>query len=157
MRELRVPKRRVEVELTFTGGERRTVAVFLSEQAPEHAGPERVSDVLTRREPFFPAIDPTTGETNLVARAAVALARLARADEPGDADELTIPTEHEVEIHLRDGQQVGGTLAYVLPPERSRLVDFLNVAPPFFRLLVGGDLLLLVSRDQVARVTALSR
>lgn len=156
MREHQVPKRRVEVELTFTGGERRKVAVFLSEQAPEHAGPERVSDVLSRRDAFFPAIDPASGEANLVARAAVTIARLPRGAEPGDADEVTIPTEHEVKIHLRDGQRVSGMVSYVLPPERSRLVDFLNTAPPFFRLLAGDDLLL-VNREQVVRVTAASR
>lgn len=153
MRELHVPKRRVEVELTFVNRERRRLALFLSSERPGRAGPERVSDLLARAEPFFPAVDPATGDVSLVARDAVALARLGPADEPDDGDALTLPTEHPVEIHLRDGGRVEGTLSYVLPPERSRPIDFLNAAPRFFRLLAGRDLLL-VNRDAVVSVAA---
>jgi hypothetical protein len=150
--DLSVPKRRVEVELALAGGERRRVVLFVAESTHEHAGPERVSDLLSRGEAFFPAADAATREMSFLSRDAVALARVPRAAEPGDADELTIPTEHEVVVELRDGTRERGIVSYVLPPERSRLVDFLNDPAPFFRLLTSPDELLLVSRRHVARV-----
>jgi hypothetical protein len=152
VRELQVPKRRVEVELTFTGGEHGRFGVFVAEHCVERSGPERVSDVLSRRDPFFPAVDPGTGEATVVARAAVAVVQVPRADEPGDGDEVGPATEHAVELHLHDGQRVRGTVSYVLPPERSRLLDFLNAAPPFLRLVAESGDVLLVNRDHVVRV-----
>jgi hypothetical protein len=154
VRELQVPKRRVEVELTFTDGECGRFAVFVAESCSERAGPERVSDVLARGGRFFPAVDPATGEGTLVASAAVAVARVPRAAEPGDAaEELAGATEHAIEVHLHDGRLVRGVASYALPPERSRLLDFLNVAPPFLRLRSADGDVLLVNRDQVVRVT----
>ncbi len=149
MTDLSVPKHRVRVELLLAGGERREAIVFLAAQAEEHSGPERVSDLLAREEAFFPAEDAATGETWFVARGAVAAARVARALEPGDGDEHTLPTEHEVEVALRDRQRLRGTLSSVLPPDHSRGIDFLNEAPRFFRLLASADDLLLVHREHV--------
>jgi hypothetical protein len=152
MKELNVPKRGFEAEVQFVGGERLSLLLFVAESAQDHAGPERVSDLLCQGPAFLPARDPITGKTCFIARAAISVVRLARGAEPGDADELTIPTEHEVEIVLRDGTTVQGTLSYVLPAERSRLNDFLNEAPPFFRLFTSTAEVLLVNRGHVARV-----
>jgi hypothetical protein len=154
--ELTVPKRRVEVEIAFCGGERRRLLLYLAESASDHSGPERVSDVLGRDDRFFPAHDPASDQVVFVARDAVAYASVPRSAEPGDANELTIPTEHVLEITLCDGQRVRGVVGYVLPAERSRLVDFLNHAPSFLRLLASPEELLLVNGRHVARV-ALAR
>jgi hypothetical protein len=155
--DLSVPKRRVEAEIALAGGERRPLVLFVAESAHDHDGPERVSDLLCRGGAFFPAADPATGDMSFLSRDAVALVRLPRDAEPGDADELTIPTEHEVVVELRDGARARGIVSYVLPPEHSRLVDFLNDPAPFFRLFTSPDEVLLVSRQHVARVVLPSR
>ena len=157
MSDLHVPKRRVPIDLFAPGGEHRSVTVFLSEFAPGHLGAERFSDVLAREEAFFPALDHTTDRMTFVNRAGVALARVPRALEEGGADDVTIPTEHEVEVTLLDGEAVRGVVSYVLPPEQSRAVDFLNGPALFFRLLVSGDEVVLVNKQHVARVALVSR
>ena len=49
-----------------------------------------------------------------------------------------------------------GLVSYLRPPDRSRLVEFLNEPEPFFRLLEGASLVL-VNKRHVVRVTLLSR
>jgi len=154
MEDLRVPKRRVPVEVVQPGGTVRRVAVFLSEAAPSHGGPERLSDVLNGAEEFVPAFDEEAGVMTFLHRGAVALARVAHEVEGEDDGDLTIPTEHEVEITLADGTRVQGLVSYVRPGN-ARLVDYLNERAPFFRLL-ERERTTLVSRRHVARVAFLS-
>jgi hypothetical protein len=89
-------------------------------------------------------------------RSAISALRLDPAlDEDVDED-VTIPTEHEVEVLLREGTALKGLVSYLRPSERSRLVDFLNEGPPFFRLLDGASLVL-VNKRHVVRVTLVNR
>jgi len=153
--ELRVPKRRVPVEVVLPGGTARRVFVFLSEAAPTHEGPERLSDLLNGSDAFIPAVEASGGVTFLH-RTSIAVARVSPDVEPDGGGGFTIPTEHEVEITLADGTQLAGLVSYVLPPESARLGDFLNRCEPFFRLL-ERDGVALVGRAHVARVALVSR
>ncbi|BDG10576.1 hypothetical protein [Anaeromyxobacter paludicola] len=152
--ELRVPKRKVPVEVGLSGGGTRRVAVFLAEYASHHTGAERLGDLLNGEGEFIPALDEEAKAMTFVNRAGVAFARVSRAVEAGGDGELTIPTEHTVEVALVDGRTLRGLVSYVLPPERSRLVDYLNDGPPFFPLL-EADAVVLVNRRLVSRVVAL--
>ena len=154
MEELRVPKRRVSVEVGLAGGGTRRVAVFLAEFASNHSGAERLSDLLNGGGDFIPAFDEEAGVMSFVNRAGVAFARASRAVEAEATDDITIPTEQPVEITLADGRTLRGLVSYVLPPERSRLVDFLNEGPPFFALL-EEDAVVLVNRRLASRVAVL--
>ncbi len=151
MDELRVPKRKVMVEVGLSGGGARRVSVFLAEFAPNHVGGERLSDLLNGEGDFIPAFDEESKAMSFLNRAGAAYARVSRVEEADGADDLTIPTEHAVEIALSDGRILRGLLSYVLPPERSRLVDFLNDSSPFFPLL-EPDAVVLVNRRLVSRV-----
>ncbi len=155
MEDLRVPKRAIPVEVTLPGGEARQVAIYLSEGAATHPGPERLSDLLNGSVPFIPARESGPGAMTFLHRASIAVARVAAEEEPAD-DSFTIPTEHEVEITLADGTRLTGLVAYVAPPSRERLIDFLNRPEPFLRLLEGGRVAL-VGRSHVARVAILQR
>lgn len=154
--ELRVPKRRVPVEVVLPGGAARRVALFLAEAAPGHDGPERPSDLLNGAGTFVPALDEDGGEMTFLHRGSIALARVPPDAEPEPGGGFTIPTEHEVEVRLLDGTRLGGLVTYVLPPERSRLGDFLCQPEPFFRLLERGGVTL-VGRAHVASVSIVSR
>lgn len=156
MEDLRVPKHRAAVEVLLPGGACRPVALFLAEAAPGHAGPERPSDLLNGAGEFMPAFDEERGVMSFLQRGAIALLRVPRALEEDEADALTLPTEHEVEVHLGDGTVLSGLVSFVRPPERSRLVDFLNEAPPFFKLLEPGSVAL-VNKRHVSRVVLLAR
>jgi hypothetical protein len=73
-----------------------------------------------------------------------------------DADQFTIPTEHEVEVRLVDGQCLTGLISYVLPEGRSRLTDYLNDSPAFFRL-IEAERVALINKRYVAYVESLRR
>jgi hypothetical protein len=158
MDELRVPKRRTPVEVILPGGAVRQVVVFLSEFASHHAGAERLSDLLNGTDDFVPALELEGDRLTFLNRAGIAAARVAPEveEDANAADGATIPTEHEVEITLVDGTVLKGLVTYVLPPDRSRLNDYLNESPPFFKLLEGKHLSL-VNKRHVSRVVALKR
>jgi hypothetical protein len=152
--ELRIPKRKTTVEFSLEGGTRRHVIVFLSEFASTHAGPERISDLLNGEAEFFPALDPSRDAMCFFHREAITSARVEASLEPADDTAHTIPLEHEVEIRLADGALVRGLVTYVLPPDRARVIDFLNEAPRFFRVL-EKDVVVLVNKRHVCEVAAI--
>ncbi|WP_375773590.1 hypothetical protein NR798_22890 [Archangium gephyra] len=158
LESLSVPKRRVAAQFVLPGGASRNVAVFLAEAAPGHTGGERLSDLLNNSGSLFiPAVDADTEAMTFVHCENLALARVAAELEPNVVDQFTIPTEHEVEVTMMDGQKLRGLITYVLPEAHSRLTDYLNnSAPPFFPVL-EGEQVALVNKRHVAYVETLRR
>jgi hypothetical protein len=156
MEDLRVPKRRIPVQVLLPGGKATSMVMFLSEVAADHTGPERPSDLLNGGDDFVPAFDEAGKVMTFLNRSAIAAIRLDPALDADVDEDVSIPTEHEVDLLLQDGATLRGLVSFLRPSERSRLIDFLNEAPPFFRLLDAG-VLVLVNKRHVARVTLLSR
>ncbi|HLL48821.1 MAG TPA: hypothetical protein VK399_19125 [Longimicrobiaceae bacterium] len=157
LESLSIPKRRVAAQFVLPGGASRAVAVFLAEAAPGHSGGERLSDLLNNSgSQFIPAIDAETEAMTFVQCENLSLARVDAALEPNVVDQFTIPTEHEVEVRLMDGQKLRGLITYVLPEAHSRLTDYLNNAPPFIPLL-EGEKVALINKRHVAYVETLRR
>lgn len=130
-----MPKRRTPVEIQLRHGVIHRYAVFLGDFAHDHSGPERLSDLLNGSGDFVPAYDLESDAMTFLNREGVLLARLPGHVELEDGEQQTLPTEHDVEIVLDDGEKLRGLVSYVLPADHSRLIDFLNDAPLFFRLL----------------------
>jgi hypothetical protein len=145
----------VLAQIVLPGGEARDVAVFLSESSPGGEG-ERLSDLLNSEAKFLPAQDVATEAMTFVHSVTLAVARVDAQHELREVDQLTLRTEHAVELRLVDGQCLKGLFAYVQPEERSRLTDYLNDAPPFLRLL-QGDKVALINKRHVAYVELLPR
>lgn len=154
MQELRVPKHRIPVELTLVGGTTRNVLVFLAEFAARHSGPERLSDLLDGESEFIPSVEASTDAVFFLNRASVAVARMASSVEADDEGQHTIRTEHDVEITLVGGAKLRGLVAYVMPPERSRLTDYLNSEPRFIEL-IEQEGVALVNKQHIALIEAL--
>jgi hypothetical protein len=155
---LSVPKRRVAAQFILPGGSARQVAVFLAEATPARAGGERLSDLLNDSgSQFIPALDAETETMTFVHCENLALARVAAEHEPNVVDPFNIPTEHEVEVRLMDGQRLRGLITYVLPEAHSRLTDYLNSAPAFFPILEEAGQVVLVNKKHVAYVETLRR
>jgi PAS domain-containing protein len=142
-------------QLVLPGGESREVTVFLAEAVPGRIGGERLSDLLNAEAKFIPVSDMATGRMTFLNSASIALARVDSEQELREEDQLTILTEHEVEVRLVDGQRLQGLFTYVLPDDRSRLTDYLN-SPPAFLRLVQGQRVVLVNKRHVAYVEPLS-
>jgi hypothetical protein len=155
MSDLRVPKHKKSVEVVLPGGAARRMALFLAEAAPDHAGPEVPLDLLNGRDEFIPAFDEAAGAMSFLHRPGVPVVRVASALDADEGD-VTLPTEHEVEVQLVDGTALRGLVSFVRPPDRTRLVDVLNEPQPFFRLL-QGELVAYVNKRHVACVALLGR
>jgi hypothetical protein len=147
--DLKVPKRRVQVEVLIPGGGARQVIVFLAEFAPTHTGPERLSDLLNAEDEFVPALDVATDTMMFLGRHSIAAARVAHEWELGEQIEEGV--KHEVEITLTDGTTLRGAVFFVLPHARSRLLDYLNDAQPFVRLAEPSRVAL-INKRHIARV-----
>src|SRR5438874_9520675 len=74
--DLRVPKRRVQAEVLLPGGGSRQVTFFLSEFAPNHTGPERLSDLLNAQDEFVAAVDTATHAVSFLGERTIVRARL---------------------------------------------------------------------------------
>jgi hypothetical protein len=150
MDDLRVPKQRLAAEAILAGGGARRITLFLAQAASHHAGPERPSDLLNGGGDFIPAFDEEAGAMTFLNRAGLAAVRVQGREPDDDGEDLTLPTEHSVEVLLQSGATLRGLISY-LRPDRSRLVDFLNEPEPFFRLL-EEQAVALVNKRHVVRV-----
>jgi hypothetical protein len=112
--------------------------------------PERLLDHLNdSREEFVPV---ASGEDKFVINKSGII--LVQID--GGPDEAGIPETFEghevaVRLSLTGGMAVIGRLPIAMPPERSRVLDFLNDAPRFIPLLGEGQVTL-VQRGFVVTV-----
>lgn len=156
MNAFRVPKRRATLELVLLDGSVIPADVFLSERASLHHGPERVSDLLVADTLFLPALVHGSDSLTCFNTASISYVKTDAAAEPADDHAHTIPTEHEVDVHLNSGQLLRGLITYVLPVDHSRLSDYLNERHPFIRLLVDGQVLL-VNKRHVCRVAPVNK
>lgn len=153
--ELRVPKHAAPVEVVLAGGATDRVVIFLADYASTHAGAERLSDLLNGTADFLPAREVATGRMTFLNRQGIALARVDPELERGADTDWALPSEHRVAVALSDGTRLTGRVRFVLPPAHSRLVDFLNDAPPFFALF-EGEKVAFVNKRFVVRVDEIS-
>jgi len=57
-------------------------------------------------------------------------------------------------VHLMDGSLIDGTMRKSLPPERSRLYDYMNTDNPrFLKLYVDGASVCLINKSYVGYIT----
>src|SRR5512145_1464490 len=115
MEDLRDPKRRIPVEVLLPGGGNRAMALFLSEVAADHTGQERPSDLLNGGDDFVPAWDETGKAMTFLNRSAISAVRLDPALDTDADEDVSIPTEHEVEVLLQDGTTLRGLASYLRP------------------------------------------
>ena len=151
MDDLRIPVRRVAVEVAQTDGSQQRFQLFVSEHSPHHEGPETPSEAITGVRGFVPAINPVDDSLVCLKVDAIMWMRVKAALERPGPEADTIPTEHDVEIVLSGGERCSGLLSYVRPEKRDRLSDFLNEGEGPLKL-IQGDEVVLVNRRHVLRV-----
>lgn len=159
--EYRVPKREISAEATFLGHPRKVVHLFLSERAQTHDGAERLSDLLNGTGDFLPAIEPPRNLVLLHKDALMALSVAVETEFPSQEaaqEELagTVGTSVVVGIALCDGTEIGGTVRFVMPEGKNRLVDFLN-EPELFFAVRDGELAHLVNKRCIVRVSVVGQ
>ena len=109
--------------------------LYVMERVSQHDGPETVLEMLNRQEAFF-AFRPEAGaELLLVSKMHAVSVSLDSQAPIADPARLSAAKLLGLEIVLAGGSMLSGWASAELPPEHSRLLDYLNASlDPFFAL-----------------------
>ena len=116
--------------LTSTGG-RLDVNLFLGESSETHTGYELFVDVLNSDSIFIPMEDVFADEILLIGKSQIMGVELA---ERNLMPETLEAPQMPVLIELVNGEMLEGDFYIEMPPDKSRLSDFLNFTPQFIYL-----------------------
>jgi len=119
----------------MTQGVTHSGELYVMERVPQHDGPETVLELLNRRETFF-AFRPEAGQELLLVSKMHAVSVSLDSQAPiADPARLSAAKLLGLEIVLAGGSMLSGWASAELPPEHSRLLDYLNASQdPFFAL-----------------------
>lgn len=137
---MKVDKLKRSATVRVSTGGRLEVNFFLSYASEIHPGRELIMDVLNSDRSFIPLEDVLKDEILMIGKNRFREVELAERDLLQETSEaLEIP----VQIELIDGDLIDGSFYTTLPPDRSRLSDYLNNTPQFIYLCrEQGDLIL---------------
>ncbi len=150
---LKIPKKLKEVTLWVHPEGRVVGSLFLREQSVNHAGEEEPLEVLNQAEHFIVLQRDQPEELRFYNRASI-----IRLEYPGDptpcqagGDIAPLPCQ----LHMMDGSLIGGTICEPLPPDHSRLFDYLNRdSDRFLRMYVDEATVCLVNKSYIIQVSA---
>ncbi len=157
----RIPKLQIPVDVLLAGGPMLPLTIFLSERAQSHAGYERPSDLLNGPDLFIPATDKGN-RIQFLHRDGLVSMRVPSRYETGAEGDLGGPglapdvaVRARVEVIVEQESVLRGMVTYVMPEGQRRLQDVLNLKDQFL-ILHDGDLVHLVNKRRILRVTAIS-
>ena len=133
----RAETRKIAAQITTADGTRYQGELYLQPNVLRPGGFESPLDLLNRPEPFFALA--RDGGVVFLSKAQTAVIECATSDTPPDAEPERLATVVELPVDLATGDSYRGSVAWELPPDRSRLSDFLNSSDPF--LALAGDTL----------------
>ena len=149
MEQYRIPRRQVQARILLDDGRTLDGTVFTTDSVPG-GRPEDVLHVLNdTSEDFVPLL--CGDDSFLLNKAGIIWVQLtgATADEVAEQSEAGRPAP--VRLTLAGGLSLVGTLSIVMPPERARVIDYMNAAGRFLPLFGDGQVTL-VRRSFVVSV-----
>ncbi|HEY7566298.1 MAG TPA: hypothetical protein VH762_01930 [Gemmatimonadaceae bacterium] len=149
--DYRIEKRRLPVAVTLMSGTRLDGELFIQSSGRYQGELEDAPEILNAEDPFFP-LALRNGDAILIAKENVRCVAVARRDVHED-EALGIPTR--VEVSLRDGERLNGSLIIEPVNGFSRVLDFLNRRQERFLPLFGRESVLLINRTLLERVRPL--
>jgi hypothetical protein len=145
---------RVPADIDLADGEQVRGDLHLQPLVAHRDGAETPLEMLNREEQFFPVSLGNGGGIVFVSKAQVLVVRVpsgpATEEPPGDR----LAREVGLEVVLAGGRTYQGRARVVLPPTRTRALDYVNLHGPFFALR-SDDGLLLIGRNHVRLVRPL--
>jgi hypothetical protein len=143
---------RVRAEVLVTGGRTLDGFLHLQPMASFHSGPETPEDALNRNEQFLPIT--SDNRTIFVAKHQVLAVTVRSVLQTGDLDRVEAARTLGMQVELSDGTGYVGAVTSELPPDRARVLDYLNHAEGFF-CLIDEDAMRYLNRSHVRLVTPL--
>ncbi len=148
MQEYQVPRREVHSRILLDDGRILDCVMFTAVTARD-GGPQRVIDRLNDSgEEFVPV--SCRDDRFLVNKSGIVTVQITDRDEVA-AMRTDSGRESAVRISLTGGISLVGRFEISMPPERSRVIDFLNIASRFVPLF-GEDRVTLVQRSYIVAV-----
>jgi hypothetical protein len=143
------------VILTMLGGEELRGGVFIHPSSYRPFELEDVSELFNADSPFFP-LELETGEVILVSKERVAEVAADRSDEASDQPPRDAPTATALlQVVLVGGEVRLGSIKLEAPPDRARVLDYLNALTSRFLTLHTSNEARLINRSLIDRVRPL--
>lgn len=154
----RVQKRQVHATLTLANGQNVRGRFFLSESAADHAGPERVDDLLNAPGRFLPfQLDTERGQPRVILfnRTQIILVRIPESEVALAHDpSYSMARPEPASLLLSNGDRMTGEIHVVGRSGHARLSDFGNLRA--FIYFEKPDQTVIVSLDHVIELVPLS-
>jgi hypothetical protein len=148
---LRIPKHQVPVTLWVHPEGRVLGAIFVHPPGPDSARGEEPADVLNQPESFVVVKRDNPDETRFYNKSAV-----VRLEYWESGDSAFAGTPLPCRVTLMDGSLIDGEICKALPPERSRLYDYMNeVAERFLKLHLGKGEQMLINKSYIVSIGTL--
>ncbi len=128
---MKIDKFKAKATLCRENGWRLDVNFHLSPRAEEHSGRETILDVLNSERTFIPLEDLQSNEILFVNKTMMMMLEL---QERGLTHDSTVTPQVSVQVKLISGKVLAGHFLIELPPEKSRVSDYLNLPFQFFYL-----------------------
>lgn len=142
---LKVPKTNKPVTLWVHPEGRVPGALFVHEHSQVHSGAEDPYELINGEDPFVIVRRDDGPEIRFYNRSAVVRIEYAvEAPPPVEVAPL------HCRLVLMDGSEISGTICEPLPPDRSRLVDYLNRADlRFIRIVAEPNQAMLINKQYI--------
>ena len=149
---LKIPKKEKQVTLWVHPEGRVIGSLFLSLQNRYYSGEEEPLEVLNHQEPFLVFKREDTDERRFYNKASIVRVEYYEENrEPVEGVGLL-----HCRLYLMDGSVIEGAVNRALPPDHSRLYDYLNMeAERFTEIYTEDGLVCLINKSYVVCVTSL--
>ena len=143
------------VILTMLGGEELRGNVFIHSSSYRPFELEDVSELFNAANPFFP-LELESGEVILVSKERVAEAAASHGDDAADQPPRGLPGPTALlQVTLVGGEIRLGSIRLEGPPDRARVLDYLNALTSRFLVLYTSNESRLINRSLIDRVRPL--
>lgn len=147
--ELRIPKRQKPVTLWVHPEGRVVGSVFLNLQSEAGGGEEQPAEIFNNPTPFLVLWRSDLNEHRFYNKRSVVRVEYDEAPPPGGPC-----TRIGCRLQMMDGSVVQGRIVEALPPEHSRLFDYINQeGERFLRVYVDGTRSCLVNKAYIVHIT----
>ena len=144
-----VPKQKKTVKLWVHPEGQVIGSLFLREQSPDHAGPEEIVELLNQDNQFIVLERSNPEELRFYNWKTIIRVEYTDNDKPDNDVPITC------QLNMMDGSYIEGLIRDKLPPDYSRLYDYLNTTSArFIKVYLDEENICLVNKSYINYATA---
>lgn len=149
---LKVPKNLKKVTLWVHPEGRVIGSLFTRKQSPLHAGEEDPCEALNQDKPFLVLKREEPEEVRFYNKSSII--RLEYEEDEEEENTSSDIVSLHCKLHMMDGAVINGEIKEPLPPDQTRLYDYLNKSNErFIRVYVSKNTIYLVNKNYINQAT----